>query len=219
MWKTAQQDDQVLNNYLMQPYHTNRCHHAPILQRCCCSHSARRNGLLGLLPAGLAGSTQITCMKTTVWTETVSQHSATCVHILSCLGRQKRSRIIHDLTSFLATNVPSRHYLIHKKQIKTLTNTLMAFWHVIITSVSPIIQLQTIALQCQIWRLITIQIVNLNYFSIVCLVEYQRDSVHDHTHTLIFGGSIVTVKSKNFSYCQKQILSKAKILQRQKFLL
>ena len=123
------------------PYHTNRCHHAPILQRCCCSHSARRNGLLGLLPARLAGSTQITCMKTTVWTETVSRHSATCVHILSCLSRQKRSRITYDLISFLAVNVPSRDYLIHKKQIKTLINTLIAFWHVIITSVSSIIQL------------------------------------------------------------------------------
>ena len=105
------------------PYHTNRCHHAPILQRCCCSHSARRNGLLGLLPARLAGSTQITCMKTTVGTETVSRHSATCVHILYCLSRQKRSRITYDLISFLAVNVPSRNYLIHKKQIKKLSST------------------------------------------------------------------------------------------------
>lgn len=64
-------------------------------------------------------------------------------------------------------------------------------------SISPIIQLQTIiAVQRQIQRLITIQIVDLSYFSIVSLAEYQRDSVHDHTYTLIFGGSIVTVKSE-----------------------
>ena len=85
---------------------------------------------------------------------------------------------------------------------------------------SSITQLQTIAIRRQIRRLITIQIVNLSYFSIVCLVEYQRDSVHDHPYTLIFGGSIVTVKSskeKFFSYCQNfYLLSKA---QKQKFLL
>ena len=102
----------------------------------------------------------------------------------------------------------------------------MAFWHVISTSVSSITQLQTIAIRRQIWRLITIQILDLSYFSIVCLVEYQRDSVHDHPYTLIFGGSIVTVKSskekflvtvKIFCYCQNfYLLSKA---QKQKFLL
>ena len=85
---------------------------------------------------------------------------------------------------------------------------------------SSITQLQTIAIRRQILRLITIQILDLSYFSIVCLVEYQRDSVHDHPYTLIFGGSIVTVKSskeKFFSYCQNfYLLSKA---QKQKFLL
>ena len=88
MWKIAQQDDQVLNNYLVQPYHTNRCHHAPILQRCCCSRSARRNGLLGLLPAGLAGSTQITCMKTTVWKNRFSTLRNVCTYIV--LPRQTK---------------------------------------------------------------------------------------------------------------------------------
>ena len=75
----------------------------------------------------------------------------------------------------------------------------------------PSFNSKTIVIQRQIRRLITIQIVNLSYFSIVSLAEYQRDSVHDHTYTLIFGGSIVTVKSsivtvksakENF-YCQK----------------
>ena len=84
----------------------------------------------------------------------------------------------------------------------------------------PLFNSKTIVIQCQIRRLITIQIVNLSYFSIVSLAEYQRDSVHDHPYTLIFGGSIVTVKSskeKFFSYCQNfYLLSKA---QKQKFLL
>ena len=186
-------------------YHTNRCHHAPILQCCCCSHSARCNGLPGLLPAKLAGPTQITCMKTTVWTETVSRHPATSVHILPCLSKQKRSRITHDLVSSLAVNVPSYDCLIHWDKSKTLIDALMAFWHVISTSVSSITQLQTIAIRRQIRRLITTQILDLSCFSIVCLVEYQRDSVHDHSYTLIFGGSIVTVKSKFFKnfYCQR----------------
>ena len=75
---------------------------------------------------------------------------------------------------------------------------------------SSITQLQTIAIRRQIRRLITIQILDLSYFSIVSLVEYQRDSVHDHPYTLIFGGSIVTVNTvKNF-----YLLSKA---QKQKF--
>ena len=74
----------------------------------------------------------------------------------------------------------------------------------------PSFNSKTIVIQRQIRRLITIQIVNLSYFSIVSLAEYQRDSVHDHTYTLIFGGSIVTVKSSKenfYFYCQKQLLA------------
>ena len=97
------------------------------------------------------------------------------------------------------------------------------------TSVSSITQLQTIAIRRQIRRLITIQILDLSYFSIVSLVEYQRDSVHDHPYTLIFGGSIVTVKSskekflvtvKIFIYCQKlKIFIYCQKLKRKNFLL
>ena len=111
--RIAQQDRQILDSYVVQPYHTNRCHHASILQCCCCGHSARRNGLPGLLPTRLAGPAQITYMKTTVWTETVSRHSAKSEHILPCRSRQKRSRITHDPISSLAVNVPSRDCLIH----------------------------------------------------------------------------------------------------------